>query len=665
MGFPLDPRWRRARHLDRDASPSVPPGVVTGGTAIGLILGAAIVGFVFLSPFLRGRATTPFGFDTPHYIWRSNLVIAQGLDGLARMDPRLLSNPNLDRPAAPVFAAVTDRTLGIDPGWLAYIDPAVFAICLGLAGAAFAREILEEPLWSMPIYLVLLGSSLMVVRTAVGSLDNLQVDAVLIAGAAAALLFGTLRRGGLGAVLLFVGAFLIHWIFSGLFMLLLLGLALVLAPSSLARHRRGDRLRATPSMRIGGLAIGSSIVAFVVLAISSGSSVNVPHPSRHQIETKVALRIPMLRVPLSGAVAALGTFALWWPRSPRRRIGLTMLVLWTLSVPLGYLVYALRDHHLPLYRVVEFALAVPILAAGLGVGLVWMGWRYLRVAGAVLGALVVVAGMMVQLRASADAWEGSKSLILPARSQQVATAADYLEAVHARGPVVFVTELPLYAGTSQSIRAGMPGDLVPEVRTFFGNARDLLAGRQTMFPSPALQRASDLTWGAVEPVLDQGYIALFLTTLNPVADAPADALPVAPGVFLIRGPTPASVVPLAPLPDPSPGRLIRTTLEMLAFLSLTGLGWAAGTTDSGWLSRVALAPAFGFAMLVLVAVPVARLGAPLSRTAAWAIVVATALSGWVVFSVVRATGPRRSAATQGAEGSDPAARSPEHSGEPA
>ena len=517
----------------------------------------------------------------------------------------------------------------------------------------------------MPIYLVLLGSSLMVVRTAVGSLDNLQVDAVLIAGATAALLFGTRRRGGVGAVLLFAAAFLIHWIFSGLFMLLLLGLALVLIPASLAGRRRGERLRATPSVRIGGLAIGSSAVAFLVLAISSGSSVNIPHPSRHAIETKLAARIPMLRVPLSGVVAVLGTFALWWPRSSRRRVGLAMLVLWTLSVPVGYLVYAAGNHHLPLYRVVEFALAVPILAAGLGVGLVWMGWRNLGAVGAILGALVVVAGMVVQLRASADAWEGSKALMLPARSQQVATAAAYLEAVHARGPVVFVTELPLYAGTSQSIRAGMPGDLVPQVRTFFGDARDLLAGRQTMFPDPALQRASDLTWGAVEPVLDQGYIALFLTTLNPVADAPPDALPVAPGVFVIRGPAPASVVPLAALPAPSPSRLIRTTLEMLAFLSLTGLGWAAGTTDSGWLSRVALSPAFGFAMLVLVAVPVARLGAPLSRTAAWAIVVATALSGWVVFSVVRATGSRRSAATQGAEGSSPPARSPGRSAEPA
>lgn len=633
---------RAGRHAAKvegsSPGPSGPrPGVVTGMTALGLFLAAVIVGFVFLSPFLRGTATTPFGFDTPHYIWRSNLVIAQGLDGLLDMDPALRANANPDRPAYPVFAAVTDRTLGLEPGWLAFINPAVFAIALGLAGAAFAREVLEEPAWAMPIYLVLLGSSLYVVRTAVGSLDNLQVDGVLIVGATATLLFATRRRGGAGAVLVFTGAFLIHWIFSGLFMLLLLGLAAVLIPYSYKRYRSGDGLLSTPSTRIGGVAAGSGAIALLALGLASANSIKAPDPPLGPIEEKVATRIPPLRVPLSFAIGALGAVALWWPKSLRRRIGLTMLVLWALSLPLGYLLYELRDHHLPLYRVAEFALALPILGAALAVGLVRLGWRHLRVVGAVLGALVVVGAVVLQVSVSRDAWETSPSLLIPARVQQVATAADYLETIDAQGPVIFVSGLPSYPYTDRLIRAGMPGDLVPHVRTFVGHANDLLAGRQTIFPAGRLRGASKLSWRAVEPVLGEDYVAIYLTTLNPVDDPPAYATPVAPGMFVLRGAPPGTTVDLAPIVVPGKGRLVITTVEMLLFLFLAGIGWAAGTTQTGWISRVALAPAFGLAMLVIFAIPVARLGAPLSRTTSWAIVAVTAAAGWVVFALRRAT----------------------------
>ena len=227
------------------------------------------------------------------------------------------------------------------------------------------------------------------------------------------------------------------------------------------------------------------------------------------------------------------------------------------------------------------------------------------------------------------------SLQLPARVQQVATAAAYLEAIHPEGPVIFVTGLPSYPYTDRLIRAGMPGDLVPRVRTFVGHANDLLAGRQTIFPAGRLQGASKVSWHAIEPVLDQNYVAIYLITLNPLDGPPAYATPVAPGIFVLKGAPPGITVGLAPLVVPGKGRLLLTTIEMLAFLFLAGIGWAAGTTDTGWISRVALAPAFGLAMLVAFAIPVARLGAPLSRTTAWAIVAVTSVAGWAVFALVR------------------------------
>ena len=240
-------------------------------------------------------------------------------------------------------------------------------------------------------------------------------------------------------------------------------------------------------MRIGGIALCSTAVAILALKLSTGSPLTRPHVPRRAIEVKVAQRIPMLRLPLSFAIAALGGVALWWPKSPRRRIGLAMLAMWALSVPVGYFIYDVTSHHLPLYRVADFALALPVLAAALGVGLIRLGWRHMRIAGAVLGALVVVGAVVIQLSVSRDAWKASPALLQPSRVQQVATAAAYLEAVHAERPVIFVTELPAYAPTSLLVRAGMPGDLVPYVRTFVGRSDDLLAGRKTNFPNEKLR----------------------------------------------------------------------------------------------------------------------------------------------------------------------------------
>ena len=617
-------------------------GAVTAATAAGMVLACAIVGFVFLSPFLSGKATTPFGFDTPHYAWRSNLVIARGLDGLHAVDPVLVVNPNPDRPAYPVFAALVDHVAGVDPGWLAYVAPSVFAICAGLAAAAFGREALEEPLWAFPVYVILVGASLFVVRTAVGSADNLQADSVLLAGGTAALLFAARRRAGTGAVLVFLGAFLIHWIFTGLFMALLLGVAVVLVPYSYRRWSRGESVWSTPSARIGAVTSFSLAGAFLALNQTPDFTVKAPVVPLRQIEFKVKVRIPLLRLPFHLAVGAAGLVALWWPRSTLRRLAMVLLGLWAVSVPLGFAMYAARNHHFPIYRVAEFALALPLLGSALVVGLVRLGWAKLRLVGAVLGTVVVVAAAAATVSIGRDAWEASPAIMTPERVQQVATAATYLEAVRPSGPVIFVASLPARVPADRVIRAGMPGDVVGQVRLFVGRSDDLLAGRQSLFPNGGpIQGASNVTWPGIEAVLDQDYVAMYLSALNPALPPPRDARMIATGVYVIRGPSTPASVPLAPLPAPDHGRLVMSAIAVLLYLVFTGLGWSAGLLDAGWLSRVGLAPAFGLATTTLAAAPVADLGRPFSSATAWAISLATALLGWAVFAGVAFVRRRR------------------------
>ena len=609
--------------------------LITAATLGGVVVACTIVGFVFLSPFLSGKVTTPFGYDTPHYVWRSNLVIARGLDGLHHIAPKLRLNVNSDRPAYPVFAAMVNGVVGVDPGWLAYVVPPIFAICVGLAGAAFGREVLEEPLWAFPLYVVLVGGSLFVVLTAIGSADNLQVDSVLVAGGVAALLFGAGRRAGAAAVVLVLAAFLIHWLFTVLFLVLLLGVAVLLVPYSWRRWSHGDSIWSTPSARIGAVGAASLAGGFLALAQTPDFAAKAPAMTRTGIEIKYAVRIPLLRVPLQLAVGAAGMVALCWPRSILRRFGMVFLGLWAVSVPAGFAMYAVRSHLFPVYRVAEFALALPLLGSALVVGLIRLGWAKLRMAGAASAVAVVGVAIVATVQVGRSAWETSTTLMEPERVQQVATAATYLEAIRPTGPLIFVSSIPARPPADRVIRAGIPGDLVSQVRLFVGSGEDLLRGRQSIFPEGTLmQRSSKITWKGIEPVLDQAYVALYLSAFNPLLPAPVGARMIAPGVYVIRGPATPDTVQLAPLPAPDRGRLVTSTIAVVLYLGLAGLGWAAGLVDAGWLSRVGLAPAFGLATLIGVAVPIASIGHPFSSTTTWAISLGTALAGWGVFAGV-------------------------------
>ena len=289
-----------------------------------LVVPAIALGTLYLLPYLRGEAVDPFGFDTPHYLWRANLVHSFGLDALSSIPVPFL-NQNADRPGFPVLASLIQTAKGPAPGMLLFVVPAVAAIAIGGAAGAFAVEVLDEPRWSFPLYAILVGASLAVVQTASGSLDNLTADAVILAAATVALISASGRRGVIAGGILVAAALLIHWIIAGLMMVLLAVLAAFLIPASIDRREEGARLRDTPSARLVAVLGSGSVIAVLGLRIS-GTEMHSPQIRQYSIRHKVAARIPSLRLWITIPLATAGAACLWWlRRSTLRRWGCLFL----------------------------------------------------------------------------------------------------------------------------------------------------------------------------------------------------------------------------------------------------------------------------------------------------------------------------------------------------
>ena len=292
------------------------------------------LGTLYLLPYLRGEATAPLGFDTPHYLWRANLVHAFGLDALSSIPVPFL-NPNADRPGFPVLASLIQTAKGPSPGMLVFLVPAIAAIAIGGAAGAFAVEVLDEPQWSFPLYAVLVGGSLAVVQTASGSLDNLTADSVVLAAATVALIAASGRRGVIAGGILIAAALLIHWIIAALLMMLLALLASFLVPASIDRREAGARLRDTPSGRLVAVLGSGSVIALLGLWIS-WTELHGPQIGQARIANKVAARIPSLRLWLTIPLAVAGSACLWWlRRSTLRRWGCLFLGCWVAVLAVG------------------------------------------------------------------------------------------------------------------------------------------------------------------------------------------------------------------------------------------------------------------------------------------------------------------------------------------
>src|SRR5207244_9604777 len=73
---------------------------------------AGVVAGLFLSLYTSHHYAFPVGYDTPKYIWRANLVEAQGPQALANSAQPPL-HVNADRPGYPLLVALLHAMTGV------------------------------------------------------------------------------------------------------------------------------------------------------------------------------------------------------------------------------------------------------------------------------------------------------------------------------------------------------------------------------------------------------------------------------------------------------------------------------------------------------------------------------------------------------------------------
>lgn len=614
----------------------------------GLALGVATL---YLGLYRWKGSGLPVGFDAPWYVWRAGYVAAHGLGALG----------TAARPGHEILAAVVGSLTGRSQVELGVLLGPVLAAGFALALGALAWFALGPDARRWTVVVVVGGGILGATRLVDENVATLLFLAVLVAAlvplvAAAA---GSETRFGwrpfAGAVALFVAAGLAHWLFLGVFALVLAGTVVLLLPASLRRRSDGvPPLRTEAGVVAAALATAGAAMTLVIGAILRApvDTIEVAEdPSRFL--PKLANDARRLALPVLAPLAALGAVGLARTRTSqvaagssdarRRDLLLRVLVAWA-AVALVGVAYGAGTKDLPPHRFLELLVVGPgVLALAEAVG-VASRWSSRRVGATAGWAVVAVAAAGLALPGVVG-WYGSGApavWIDAAGLQQARIASSYVDRLPEGRPFVVLVSPFGPAGTlsvplkERTIRMGIDPARQAELHLFVGTPSDLLAGRRSLAPGAATNVATLAYWLDVRPVLAERPPVLILKAFAPkefgaaTAAGTGDARAVGPGVALLQGP-PARPVAAQPVPSAFPG--IRAAagwaLVVLALLGVAGLGWTATILGPGTPPPVivGLAPAVGTGAVILAGTLVSRAGAALGGGAGAAVYAAIALAG--------------------------------------
>jgi len=302
----------------------------------------------------------------------------------------------------------------------------------------------------------------------------------------------------------------------------------------------------------------------------------------------------------------------------------------------------------PAHRFLAFLLPFPIfMALGIiGVGR-FLSARGLRIAaGLVVVAGLVGAGFLARWDYRTVGQRGYEFLDV-GKIQNATTAVSYLEAagVAKAAPVVFVIsdigpQPRLFVPEEAHImRSVLPAERIPHTYFYVGTAENYLAGRATTYPNDprGFNIVSTRFFQSVRQVIDQHPVAMMLSSYNPDFKRLAEANPdrvVAPGVYVVEGPTTVSPLPAAPYPSAPHGwrEILLVGGAGLVVFTLLGLGWALALLPRGIrpVEVLGLCMGFGFGALVLAGAVADLLGIRLVGGAGGATAVGAALVGWII-----------------------------------
>lgn len=591
-------------------------------------LAIASVSIVILLPY-GGQESPTLSYDTPYYVWRTRAVATDGLDILSEIPTGAVP----DRPGFPVLGAVLGAIGDGDALTFSVVIRAVAAIAIGLAAGSAALETLREPPWAFATFVAGLGTSAAVVGTAVGSLDQLLVETLLMATAVTVPLVIAGRRGWIAMVMLLAAATAIHWLFTGLFLLLLAGVVAVLLGASLAKRRVSTEQERTPRpgrlLLVLGLAAAATIAGLVLLPALP------THLPGAMSGKGNLLRLGAYKLPWLLPLAAVGLMLGARKDGTSRRITILLMGSWAATVPVALVISSLLDTPLKLFRIAPFALGIPFLAI---LGLVTVASRSherLGRRGVLLGSLVIVGGLLLTMGSPASSFNDTGAARVAEKMTHMRTAGRYLAGFPHRGrPVVFVT-LGSPRLLDRVARSSVPADMLADVWIFLGRPGDLSEGVPVSDPArPGLsERArawSRVAWPSSTNVLERDPVVIQITPPGKQAEGATELVP---GVAVIAGPHASpSFEPAGPHGFSWLDLLVRTTVALVA-LALVGGGWVRALLDVSMPAAVALSPAFGVAPLVIAGTIVGRIGWPLGSPVGVVILLMTAGAGWAVLAV--------------------------------
>ena len=610
------------------------------------ILTAGVVMLFLLGVYAVKRYPMPIGYDTPRYLFQTNLVAEFGLAHV----PRVLPPPTRSlatRTGFPVVVLTLSRSLSVSTFKMAATVPAAAATAIALAAGTLVSWAFRRGHWVFATVSVFVGTSTIVVRLFAPETytDNLLASSILVA--ALIPILSAIRDGpGLVCGIVLVGlAGVIHPQFFALFAAILGLTALLYLPGSWRawRHRGVEILR-TPSVRLG-LVVGaaSAITAGGFLAALRSRPVG-PRQTRFELAKKLRTDLPLYRFPLTVPLAVLGAVGLgaagtgrtWGPEgdTSRRqsderfaaRFLLALSAAWGIVTVAGLIAYQLGTGTAA-HRLLSFLIPLPILMV---LGLLWVGAALASRLGRSVGVAAVVVGVV------AFAFLGYRDLYVNLPSQRgiefldvgkvrdAAAAQAYLERarIDADAPVVFVVDdrgpnpLSFVPEMAYMIRSVLPADRILQAYLYVGDPENYLAGRPTYRAIPRTYNTNARRfWPAVQRLLPRHPVALLLASYNQayrrfVATHPGTV--VAPNVALLSGPK----LP-APLRRPSfptgPRGAIQgglVAVGTIAALALIGLGWAMAGLPLTLrpFEVLALSPSVGIAALTAGGIVIDALG---------------------------------------------------------
>lgn len=593
----------------------------------------AMLVLLYLWPAAWGPLDAPAGFDTPKYIWRSELVSQEGLDALATLPPGVAAHP--DRPLFPLVMGVLASTLPGGTYELAFVVPALFAALIGLTVGGLSTTLLREPRWSSPVYAVAIGSSAAVALTAVAHWDNLIWLLFVLGVATLAVPALDDRRAASGAALLLVAAIVAHWPLGMLFSLVL---AIVAAFTLLQRSRDPASSRSDRSFGLMGAVLVSVPLAWLLIVWMPGSPA-APGLSEEAFAQKLDLYAPYHALWIVIPLAVVGIATLFASSDRLKRFAGLFCIVWAAPVVVAVVGLEL-GFAVPAHRVLASSVAIPLAAT---VAVVWGAQRIARRSprfATGITAATVLAWTFGALAVGFVAWTSEANSIVDTAAYREARAADrYRESFAPDRPAVFVlSRTSLRPGTDLQIaeritRLAAGRGRVTNLAVYVGRPELLLSDRPRADLSDPGSRGDALrSWASVRSLMEDDPVVLALASMVdgfPSKLADLTEAPVADGVAVLRGPAPVAFESTG-LDPPRPGPLSLVALTALALIVVIGigLGWSDAIAPGSLGERIAIAPALGTAVLAFVALLCDRIGIRI-EDAGIAIVLAAGALGWL------------------------------------